>query len=69
MQDVTEDFAHMKQESDLLAARLEAGKLEKKEHPKLAIPTLPKRLPLSSPQIMPKPNLPVGAAAFKGAVK
>jgi hypothetical protein len=61
MQDVTDDFAHMKRESDLLAARLEAGKLEKKEHPKLMIPTLPKRLPLSSPQIMPKPVLPVGA--------
>jgi hypothetical protein len=69
MQDVTEDFAHMKQESDLLAARLEAGKLEKKEHPKVVVPTLPKRLPLSSPQTMPKTNLPVGAAAFKGAVK
>jgi hypothetical protein len=69
MQDVTDDFAHMKQESDLLAARLEAGKLQKKEHPKLAIPTLPKRLPLSSPQTMARPVLPVGAAAFKGAVK
>jgi hypothetical protein len=45
MQEVTQDFARMKQESDLLAARQEARKQEEKSHPKGVIPTLPKRIP------------------------
>jgi hypothetical protein len=45
MQEVTQDFARMKQESDLLAARQEARKQEEKSHPKGVIPMLPKRIP------------------------
>jgi hypothetical protein len=33
MQDVTEDFARMKQEEDLFEARREAAKVEQKNHP------------------------------------
>jgi hypothetical protein len=38
LQDVSADFARMKGESDLLAARLEARKQEEKAHPKMVIP-------------------------------
>ena len=43
MQDVTEDFATMKRESDLLAARVEARKQFEKTHPKTELPSLPKQ--------------------------
>jgi hypothetical protein len=69
MQDVTQDFAHMKQESDLLAARLEARKQEEKAHPRMAIPAMPKRAPSSSPNSTQKPVRPVGAIPLAGLVK
>jgi hypothetical protein len=69
MQDVTEDFARMKRESDQLAARVEARKQEEKAHPKMEIPTLPKRSPLSSPHSVPGPVLPVTANRLIGSVK
>ena len=69
MQDVTEDFARMKRESDQLAARVEARKQEEKAHPKMEIPTLPKRSPLSSPHSVPRPVLPVTANRLIGSVK
>jgi hypothetical protein len=61
MQDVTEDFAQMKQESDLLSARIEARKQEEKAHPKMEMPTLPKRVPSSRPHLMRTPTLPLAA--------
>jgi len=69
MQDVTQDFAHMKQESDLLAARLEARKQEEKAHPRMAIPAMPKRAPSSSPNSTQKPVRPVSATPLAGLVK
>jgi hypothetical protein len=49
MQDVTADFAEMKRESDVLAARLEAGKAAEKARPKPRIPTLPNTAPSIGP--------------------
>jgi hypothetical protein len=69
MQDVTQDFARMKQESDLLAGRQAARKQEEKAHPKMEIPMLPKRAPASSPHGAHTPVLPVRATALPGSGK
>lgn len=69
MQDVTADFAHVKQQSDLLAARLEARKQEEKAHPKMEAPAPPQRSPLSSPPSPRTPVLPVEPARLVGAIK
>jgi len=69
MQDVTEDFARMKAESEALAVRVDARKQEEKAHPKMEIPILPKRAPSSSPSGTPKPVLPVTAKSLMGSVK
>jgi len=68
MQDVTQDFAHMKQESDQLAARLAARIQEEKAHPR-AVPALPKRTPSSSPRSMPQPILPAMSHLLTAPVK
>lgn len=68
MQDVTQDFARMKKQSDLLAARLEARKREEKVHPRTAIPVLPKRPPSSSPST-PQPVRPASTNPLAGLVK
>jgi hypothetical protein len=69
MQDVTADFAHVKQQSDLLAARLEARKQEEKAHPKMEAPAPPQRSPLSSPSSPRTPVLPVEPARLVGSIK
>jgi hypothetical protein len=69
MQDVTADFAHVKQQSDLLAARFEARKQEEKAHPKMEAPAPPQRSPLSSPPSPRTPVLPVEPARLVGSIK
>ncbi len=69
MQDVTEDFASMKRESDLLATRMEARKQYEKAHPKKEVPALPKRIPSTHPSTRPQPTLPMGVNRLIGAVK
>ncbi|MGA9964086.1 MAG: hypothetical protein WBQ10_02690 [Terriglobales bacterium] len=70
MQDVTADFAHMKRESDLLAARLEAGKAAQQARPKLRAPVPPKKSPwnASSAGNIP-PTLPLSLAGATRKVK
>lgn len=50
MQDVTADFAQMKRESDLIAARREAGKAGEKARPKPYVPDLFKKTPSTIPR-------------------
>jgi len=50
MQDVTADFAQMKRESDLIAARREAGKAAEKARPKPYVPDLFKKTPSTIPR-------------------
>ena len=69
MQDVTEDFATMKRESDLLAARVEARKQFEKTHPKTELPSLPKQPSSSAPAKTPQPILPIGVNRLIGSVK
>jgi len=60
MQDVTQDFAHMKQESDQLAARVEARKQEQKAHPIMKPAVLPRPKPVTTPSFHPgTPHTPV----------
>jgi len=68
MEDVTADFARMKRESDLLAARQEAGKAAEKARPRRPMPTLPKKSTLTpGSAAMHLPMLPprIAAAAVK----
>jgi hypothetical protein len=67
MQDVTADFAKMKRESDLLAARLEAGKAAEKAHPKPRALPLPKKSVSTAPLAgRVPPTLPL---SLTGAIK
>jgi hypothetical protein len=69
MQDVTEDFASMKSESDALAARVEARKQYEKTQPKRELPSLPKRSSSSAPTARSQPTLPMGLNRLIGSVK
>jgi hypothetical protein len=60
MQDVTQDFARMKQESDQLAARVEARKQEQKAHPIVKPAELPRPKSVPPPSFHPAiPHTPV----------
>ena len=69
MQDVTEDFASMKRESDALAARVEARRQYEKTQPKKELPSLPKGVASANPSTRPKPALPMGLNRLIGSVK
>jgi hypothetical protein len=72
MQDVTQDFARMKQESDQLAARVEARKQEQKAHPIVKPAELPRPKPVPTPSFHPgTPHPPVFPAkqSLIGSVK
>ncbi len=69
MQDVTEDFANMKRESNLLATRLEAGKGYEKTHPNNQAPALPERAPSASPSARSQPTLPIALNRLIGPIK
>lgn len=67
MQDVTEDFANMKRESDALATRVEARRQYESTHPKQQRPVMPKRTPGSSTRT--PPTLPTLGNRLIGSVK
>jgi hypothetical protein len=69
MQDVTQDFANMKHESDLLAARVEARKQYEKTQPKREHPQLPKPAPSSGPSATHQPTLPMTVSRLNGSAK
>ena len=72
MQDVTQDFVRMKQESDQLAARVEARKQQQKAHPIVKPAVLPRPKPVPTPSFHPgTPHPPVFPAkqSLIGAIK